>query len=192
LIVIHVHAFSTGAGFDQRACSFLSKTKHVFAITLGAAGMPDHARSVDRNLLFGIIALQMDFITRDQLIAAMNEWILDNHKPLGQVLSEQGALATEDHEAIRGESLKDNRERLQLALRAYEKKLYMTSARLYGEALAADPKLADDREEQIRFNAACTAALAAVSNPGGMPSVWQDPPRSEADRARLRHQARKV
>ena len=30
--------------------------------------------SVDRNLLFGILALQMDFITRDQLVAAMNAW----------------------------------------------------------------------------------------------------------------------
>jgi serine/threonine-protein kinase len=56
--------------------------------------------SADRNLLFGIIALQMDFISRDQLIAAMNAWVLDKHKPLGQVLSEQGALSAEDHEAI--------------------------------------------------------------------------------------------
>jgi hypothetical protein len=51
-------------------------------------------------LLFGIVALQMDFISRDQLIAAMNAWVLDKHKPLGQVLSEQGALSAEDHEAI--------------------------------------------------------------------------------------------
>jgi serine/threonine-protein kinase len=56
--------------------------------------------SADRNLLFGIIALQMDFISRDQLIAAMNAWVLDKHKPLGQVLSEQGGLSPEDHEAI--------------------------------------------------------------------------------------------
>jgi serine/threonine-protein kinase len=51
-------------------------------------------------LLFGIIALQMDFISRDQLIAAMHAWVLDKHKPLGQVLSEQGGLSPEDHEAI--------------------------------------------------------------------------------------------
>ena len=30
-------------------------------------------RSADQNLLFGILALQMDFITRDQLVAAMRE-----------------------------------------------------------------------------------------------------------------------
>ncbi len=46
----------------------------------------------DRNLLFGILALQMDFITRDQLVAAMNAWVLDKAKPLGQVLVEQQAL----------------------------------------------------------------------------------------------------
>ena len=28
--------------------------------------------SADRNLLFGILALQMDFITRDQLVEAMH------------------------------------------------------------------------------------------------------------------------
>ncbi len=58
------------------------------------------AHSADRNLLFGIIALQLDFISRDQLIAAMSAWVLDKHKPLGEVLSEQGALSVEDREAI--------------------------------------------------------------------------------------------
>jgi serine/threonine protein kinase len=46
----------------------------------------------DRNLLFGILALQMDFISRDALIAAMHAWVLDKAKPLGQILVEQGHL----------------------------------------------------------------------------------------------------
>jgi serine/threonine protein kinase len=46
----------------------------------------------DRNLLFGILALQMDFITRDALIEAMNAWAVDKTKPLGQILEERGAL----------------------------------------------------------------------------------------------------
>jgi len=50
------------------------------------------APSADRNLLFGILALQMDFITRDQLVAAMNAWVLDKHLPLGQILVQQQAL----------------------------------------------------------------------------------------------------
>jgi serine/threonine-protein kinase len=47
----------------------------------------------DRNLLFGIIALQMDFISRDALIASMHAWVLEKSKPLGQILVEQGSMA---------------------------------------------------------------------------------------------------
>ncbi len=43
----------------------------------------------DRNLLFGILALQMDFISRDALVAAMNAWVLDKGRPLGQFLVDQ-------------------------------------------------------------------------------------------------------
>jgi serine/threonine protein kinase len=48
--------------------------------------------SADRNLLFGILALQMDFISRDALIDAMAAWVLNKAKPLGQILVEQGHL----------------------------------------------------------------------------------------------------
>src|SRR5262249_23072341 len=51
----------------------------------------------DRNLLFGILALQMDFISRDALIAAMHAWVLDKGKPLGQILVEQRALRGDAH-----------------------------------------------------------------------------------------------
>src|SRR6202011_725501 len=49
-----------------------------------------------RNLLFRILALQMDFINRDALIAAMNAWVLDKSKALSQILLEQGAYRPED------------------------------------------------------------------------------------------------
>src|SRR6266853_676142 len=54
----------------------------------------------DRNLLFGILALQMDFVTRDQLVAAMNFWVLHKQQPLGQVLQEQGALSAERRQLL--------------------------------------------------------------------------------------------
>jgi serine/threonine-protein kinase len=54
----------------------------------------------DRNLLFGILALQMDFIRRDQLVAAMNAWVLDKHKPLGQILVEQQALGADERAVL--------------------------------------------------------------------------------------------
>jgi hypothetical protein len=67
--------------------------------------------TADRNLLFGILALQMDFIGRDALIAAMNAWVLDKAKPLGQVLQEQGVLSAERRallEALVQEHLKQH------------------------------------------------------------------------------------
>jgi WD40 repeat protein/serine/threonine protein kinase len=46
----------------------------------------------DRNLLVGILALQMDFVARDELIAAMNAWVLDKDVPLSDLLYKQGTL----------------------------------------------------------------------------------------------------
>ena len=51
----------------------------------------------DRNLLFGVLALQMDFIDRDALVRGMNAWLLDKAKPLGRILMEQKALDPDAH-----------------------------------------------------------------------------------------------
>jgi serine/threonine protein kinase/lipoprotein NlpI len=56
--------------------------------------------SADRNLLFGILALQMDFVSRDGLIKGMHAWVLEKSKPLAQVLVEQGALACDAHDLL--------------------------------------------------------------------------------------------
>src|SRR5262245_43923798 len=54
----------------------------------------------DRNLLFGIFALQMDFVTRDQLIAGLNAWVLEKANHLGSVLVRQGALTQANHDLL--------------------------------------------------------------------------------------------
>src|SRR5438105_4002948 len=59
--------------------------------------MDARSRAADRNLLFGILALQMDFISRDQLVAAMNTWVLEKSRPLGSILVEQQALGQNEH-----------------------------------------------------------------------------------------------
>jgi serine/threonine protein kinase len=46
----------------------------------------------DRNLIFGLLALQMDFVSREQLLDAMNAWMLDKGTPLGDLLCRRGAL----------------------------------------------------------------------------------------------------
>ena len=53
----------------------------------------------DRNLLFGVLALQMDFISRGALVAAVTEWTSDRTKPLDQILVSQGGL-TEPRRAL--------------------------------------------------------------------------------------------
>src|SRR5437588_13076338 len=53
--------------------------------------------SADRNLLFGMLAVQMDFLSRDALFAAMQAWVFDKSKPLGQILQDQKALDADAH-----------------------------------------------------------------------------------------------
>ena len=64
--------------------------------------MNDPHPAADRNLLFGILALQLDFISRDTLIRAMHAWALEKAKPLGEILVEQRALAAERRALLEG------------------------------------------------------------------------------------------
>ena len=82
------------------------------------------------------------------------------------------------------ETPKDEVERTRLAYRAYQKSLHGASARLFAEAFANDPKLADDRQAQNRYNAARAASLAA-SGQGK-----DEPPPDDSSKANLRRQAR--
>jgi serine/threonine-protein kinase len=56
--------------------------------------------SSDRNLVFGLLALQMDFVSREQLLDAMQAWMLAKQTPLGEVLRARGALSEEDRAAL--------------------------------------------------------------------------------------------
>ena len=56
--------------------------------------------SSDRNLLLGIVALQMDFISRDALIGAMHQWTLAKSKPLSEILVASGALDPADRAVL--------------------------------------------------------------------------------------------
>ncbi|XZE52193.1 protein kinase domain-containing protein [Planctomycetaceae bacterium SH139] len=56
--------------------------------------------NTDQNLLFGIIALQMGFVRRDQLVAATSTWLTDKSRQLAEILVEQGALSDADHKLL--------------------------------------------------------------------------------------------
>ena len=57
-------------------------------------------QNADRELLFGILALQHDFIDRQVLIAAFDRWVHDKRQRLGEILLEQGAVSPEDHSLL--------------------------------------------------------------------------------------------
>jgi len=50
----------------------------------------------DRNLLFGILALDLNFIGPDDLISAMHAWLGDKEKSLATILRDAGKLKEED------------------------------------------------------------------------------------------------
>jgi serine/threonine protein kinase len=58
-------------------------------------------QTADRNLLLGILALQVDFITHDALLAAMKAWVLEKHRPLEDILVDRGALDPADRDLLR-------------------------------------------------------------------------------------------
>jgi hypothetical protein len=84
---------------------------------------------------------------------------------------------------MKGQAPKDNDERLALAQRAYDTARFASAARLWAEALEADPKLAESRQTQHCYNAACAAALA------GSGKAIDDPTPGDAAQAKLRQQA---
>jgi hypothetical protein len=49
--------------------------------------------AADRNLLFGVLALRMEFVGKDDLLAAMQAWAHDRTRPLGDVLVARGGLS---------------------------------------------------------------------------------------------------
>jgi serine/threonine-protein kinase len=77
---------------------------------------------------------------------------------------------------------KDNTQRLAWAWNCYQLSQFSSAARLWAEALAADPAAGDDLKAGHRYNEACAAALAGCGQ-------GNDAPADEAARAALRRQA---
>jgi tetratricopeptide (TPR) repeat protein len=77
----------------------------------------------------------------------------------------------------------DAAEALGFAQLCYDRRLQGASARLWTEAFRAQPKLAEDMRAQLRYNAACAAALA------GSGQGKDDPTLDESAKARWRKQA---
>src|SRR5262245_24767342 len=56
--------------------------------------------AADRNLLCGLVALQMGLVSKDQLVEALRAWALDTTTPLAALLLRRGWLAAEQHRGL--------------------------------------------------------------------------------------------
>ena len=98
------------------------------------------AIAADRNLLFGLIALQNGLIVQDQLLGAFRAWTLDKARALADLLVDRGDLSRprrELLEALVEEHLKEHGGDAERSLAA------ITAGRSTRESLAqvADPDL---------------------------------------------------
>jgi serine/threonine protein kinase len=55
---------------------------------------------IDRNLLFGLVALQKRLIERVDLVDAMQEWLKDKNRSLGEVLQARNSLTGEESTVV--------------------------------------------------------------------------------------------
>jgi eukaryotic-like serine/threonine-protein kinase len=53
-----------------------------------------------QSLLFGLLALQNNFVDREALLAAFNAWVADKSQPMGQILLDRGALSPARHAVL--------------------------------------------------------------------------------------------
>jgi eukaryotic-like serine/threonine-protein kinase len=127
--------------------------------------------TTDRNLLFGILALQMDFLRRDDLIAAMHAWVLDKDRPLGQILCDQRVLSVERRtllDALVQEHLKQHGNDSQRSLVA------ANAVRCVGPDLQ---EIADDEVQ---------ASLSSLGPPLDLERTTRHDPSSQRDGSRYR------
>ena len=55
---------------------------------------------IDRDLLFGLVALQMRLIDRVDLVDAIEEWVKDKTRTLGEVLQARNSLTGEESTVV--------------------------------------------------------------------------------------------
>ncbi len=134
--------------------------------------------------LQGELAAAVLELRKARELAKANPVLLQKIEEDLRVTESQAAIAARLPALLRGEDQPKNAaERLGFGFLCYNLKRFSSSARLFAEALQADPKLSDDMQAQQRYNAACAAALA------GCGQGKDEPPLDEPARARWRKQA---
>src|SRR5262245_30314670 len=159
---------ATAFPIGERAVAYSSAMVPFPQLPTGIATMTAH--HADRNLLFGILALQMDFVTRDGLVAGMNAWVLEKAKPLGVILTEQGQLAEDERallEALVGKHLEKHGNDPQKSLAAFSS---VTSARRDLQAIADPDVQASLAHLPAGRSGDDPGRTSAHVGPGGLPA----------------------
>ncbi len=65
----------------------------------GSGGEPGKFLA-NEQLLFGILALQNDFVTREQFIAAFDSWVHDKSRKLAEILENQRAISLDQRQVL--------------------------------------------------------------------------------------------
>ena len=92
----------------------------------------------DRNLLFGVIALQTDAITRTQFIDGCALWANQKQRPLADLLAERGWIMPEDRADV--ERLVDRK------LRRHDGDVHASLTELAGDVVRQSLEHVDDPE----------------------------------------------
>jgi tetratricopeptide (TPR) repeat protein len=132
----------------------------------------------------GKLSAALDYFKRGHALGSKRK---DWNYPSGQWVADAERLVELEAILLRVLAKKatpaDNNERLGLIEVCRLQRRWATALRLYSDAFARDGKLADDLKASHRYNAACTAALAAAGT--GEDAGKLD----DKERARLRQQA---
>ena len=115
------------------------------------------AVAADRNLLFGLLALQNGLINQVQLVAAFQAWTLDKARALADHLVGRGDLDTDDRSAV--EALVARH--LKVPLRAFRPDVPEGMERILLKALQKQPH---DRWKSAQAMADALRPFAAPSS----------------------------
>jgi eukaryotic-like serine/threonine-protein kinase len=109
-------------------------------------------------MLFGIMALQNDFISRDGLIEEMAAWVLDKSQTLGAILKARGVLVEDEYqllEALMRKHLEKHSDDVEKSLAAVSS---IKSVRQELQSLA---------DSDVAANLVHVAAAPQAEDPGG-------------------------
>src|SRR5262249_4338935 len=124
-----------------------------------------------------ILALQMEFVSREQLIDGMNSWVLEKETPLGEILRRKGYLGPADAELLE-----------QMVARHIGK--HGDVQRSLAGVTVDTPLLQELSRLTAAGIVASVAALRTVAGPTARAIVRESPPDSSMRYRRLREHAR--